>query len=70
LRSQSEPDTPIRETVGALADTLDVELSAVLELDPGERTLVFVAGVGWEPEVAASAAVSTPGSCACTTSRS
>jgi diguanylate cyclase (GGDEF)-like protein/PAS domain S-box-containing protein len=53
LRGHSEPDTLMRETVSALAATLDVELSAVLEFDPGEQTLTFVAGVGWEPEVAA-----------------
>ena len=47
------------EAVAMLAETLDVELTKILEIVPGEAELVVRSGVGWSPSLLATAHVST-----------
>jgi diguanylate cyclase (GGDEF)-like protein/PAS domain S-box-containing protein len=54
LRGDAELDLLMQEVVRALAETLDVEFSAVLEHDSGRETMTVVAGVGCDHEVASS----------------
>jgi diguanylate cyclase (GGDEF)-like protein/PAS domain S-box-containing protein len=58
LRGYGDLDELMREVALTVAGTLDVELSAVLELHHAEQTLTFVAGRGWDEEVRAQASFS------------
>jgi two-component sensor histidine kinase len=47
------------DCVKTIAETLDVELVKILELEPGDGELLLRAGVGWKPGVVGTALVST-----------
>jgi diguanylate cyclase (GGDEF)-like protein len=53
LRGHGDLDELMHEVALTVPATLDVELSAVLELRHSDRTLGFVAGCGWGEEVMA-----------------
>ncbi len=44
-------DSLLEDAASLVASTLDVELSELLELDPGHQELLLRAGVGWRPGV-------------------
>lgn len=52
----------IDAAVGAVARTLEVEFAKVLELGPDQTSLVFRAGVGWDPVVEAAVSIPVQGS--------
>jgi diguanylate cyclase (GGDEF)-like protein/PAS domain S-box-containing protein len=64
LRGHGDLDELMHEVALTVSATLDVELSAVLELRDCDRTLAFAAGCGWGEEVIGRAAfsVADPGS--------
>jgi diguanylate cyclase (GGDEF)-like protein/PAS domain S-box-containing protein len=66
LRGNGDLDELMREVALTVSVTLDVELSAILELRDSDSALIFAVGCGWEDDVVAGAAFSaadpdTPG---------
>ena len=54
-----EPETLLERVVHEVVKTLGVDLVAVMRIDPSEREMTLVAGVGWEPGLVGSAKVPT-----------